>query len=673
MAAEHVALLSPPGKAPNLPLPAKLEIECIEIGRQVEQVGGDSGESEWLDDEGVELARGCSGRAGESADIEHGPCPAHVAQDAGEGLKRVKPKIWGDDTVDTHPNSVRPESPDHTHEAGHKVAPHLLALFFLGAVLGASPRAIALLSIAQMTPAPALETSDDLKFVFAPCKEQGQAFTNISPDGLQYRALIQTDHAFYVLGLTMCYIGLLIIISPSIVWKARDWQCRCYKVVLGVCIAGQVGNMCYLLWKESRVYSGTMSLAITFSELWILDDFIYVSLASFCGSYLLLVNCEAALLSNSHEVWRPCRGDGAARFCFNAFFCMTIVAHFSFLIWGGLYPKDADRKHLSVMEAMYYSLASRALNGILRGLCIYNIDFVTRRTVLCVNLIGVLLISTTTVAIRQRGIEYSDNDFVDAALSSLLLGISEIICFVLFVTFNQFSIAKRFKDINFMTLSGALDAHSIAQKQMHMFYGHVWSEESAEIFVCVVITAQELAMPVWNQYRTFHSLADHAANGAVRSMVILIIRLVFEFGIGWVLLTWCRKRMPTNFRQMLRRSMSKSVVCCYLGIVMYTMVCFWPRCHICGNPQQCLLFLMCLCRGKIMLDGQNACRSDFGWTAQGIEDLLQVSNISKSDLGCDRPDVICPTYKHLLPGQVCSRDDWCQDPIDPYNFYNNSD
>ena len=639
----------------------------------------------------------------------------HVTQKSGrlragpDPLKRVEPKMGDESPEDeTHPRrrvevgvDDTNEACDHSDSSGvklqilestflqgrnsqgedlqvvsgyHQASPDvwppwrihgaMLALLLLGAVLGASPRAIALAVIAQMVPPPTMETLDDLKSVFAPCKEEDVAFTNVSPDGLQYRILIQTDHAFCGLGLTMSYVSLLIIVSPSIVWKARDWLCRSYKVLLGICVAGQVVNVSYLLWKEAYVYAEPMNLdEAAATSHWILDHFIYATLVVFCCSYALLANFETALLSNSGEVSRrPGRKHWLAQCAFNVLSCLTMTGQFVFLTFGGPYPTG---RVLSVMEVLYLSFTCRALNALLRGLAIQNIEYVSTRTVLCINLVGVLVISTTSVGIRLRGLEYTDSDILDAILSSILVGFTEVVTFLALVCFNQFGIAKRLKDINCMTLGQALDAHRVVQKQMFLSYGNRWSSESAEIFVCVIIAAQELAMPVWNQYQTFYSLADISAHRTVRCLTILMIRLVFEIGISWRLLSWCYKMLPTDVMLIFRRSITKSVVCCYLGIIMYLMVAFWPRCHLCSNPQFSLVYLLCLRHGRLMLDGQNACRSTFGWTAQGVEDLLQASNISRSDMGCDRPHVHCSTYRHLKPGEVCDLHWQCLDPIQP--------
>lgn len=53
--------------------------------------------------------------------------------------------------------------------------------------------------------------------------------------------------------------------------------------------AGQIGNLCYLQWKEIPVYGGgpTMIPEALLAH-GILGDFLYASIGALCGSYLLL-------------------------------------------------------------------------------------------------------------------------------------------------------------------------------------------------------------------------------------------------------------------------------------------------------------------------------------------------------------------------------------------------
>lgn len=167
---------------------------------------------------------------------------------------------------------------------------------------------------------------------------------------------------------------------------------------------------------------------------------------------------------------------------------------------------------------------------------------------------------------------------------------------------------------------------------------------------------------IWKSFSTIHSLESPSLQ--VNVLAILMIRVGFELATGWVTLSWCHKRIPADFRMMLPQYVSKPVCYFYLGAVMYHMVCFYPSCQLCLQPQHCLLYLKCLRHGTLILDGREACRISFGWTAKAVEDILHASNISRSDMGCSREHVSCPTLKHLPPGQECKREADARDCFD---------
>ena len=67
------------------------------------------------------------------------------------------------------------------------------------------------------------------------------------------------------------------------------------------------------------------------------------------------------------------------------------------------------------------------------------------------------------------------------------------------------------------------------------------------------------------------------------------------------------------------------------------------QCQTCELPQVCLLYTECLKRGRVMLDGQDACNyKNFFWTEDALGTLLAATNVSISDLGCRRDDF----FKH---------------------------
>ena len=72
---------------------------------------------------------------------------------------------------------------------------------------------------------------------------------------------------------------------------------------------------------------------------------------------------------------------------------------------------------LGAVETLYMTLTSRFLTGALRLLAIRDIELSSERTILFINLIGLLMISTTAVSIRRHSFEYTDSDVLNAMAS----------------------------------------------------------------------------------------------------------------------------------------------------------------------------------------------------------------------------------------------------------------
>ena len=115
--------------------------------------------------------------------------------------------------------------------------------FLLIAVVGAAPRGIALAIIDRAVPqAPMPEALDNFKAMWAPCKEdRDNPFTAYSPDGQMYRWLLLSDHILWYAGVTVAYIGMLLLmfpVEPSVRCSFRGGDSfallRCSLCVLGV-------------------------------------------------------------------------------------------------------------------------------------------------------------------------------------------------------------------------------------------------------------------------------------------------------------------------------------------------------------------------------------------------------------------------------------------------------
>ena len=218
----------------------------------------------------------------------------------------------------------------------------------------------------------------------------------------------------------------------------------------------------------------------------ILDDFLYVSIGAFCGSYLVLATYEATLLNSSRQVSRQAFNRPSSRACdspllqqllFNACFCSMVLACFMFLMNGVRFSTDIG--FLGAVETLYMTLTSRFLTGALRLLTIRYTEQTSKRTVLFVNLIGLLMISTTAVNVCKHSFEYTDNDILNAFVTSISVAFSEIISLAFLSSFTRLRMAKMLQSINTWSLENLMDAHSLIQEQVYIFYGHFWSEESA--------------------------------------------------------------------------------------------------------------------------------------------------------------------------------------------------
>ena len=86
------------------------------------------------------------------------------------------------------------------------------------------------------------EALDNFKAMWAPCKEdRDNPFTGYSPDGQMYRWLLLSDHILWYAGVTVAYIGMLLLmfpVEPSVRCSFRGGDSfallRCSLCVLGV-------------------------------------------------------------------------------------------------------------------------------------------------------------------------------------------------------------------------------------------------------------------------------------------------------------------------------------------------------------------------------------------------------------------------------------------------------
>jgi len=81
------------------------------------------------------------------------------------------------------------------------------------------------------------------------------------------------------------------------------------------------------------------------------------------------------------------------------------------------------------------------------------------------------------------------------------------------------------------------------------------------------------------------------------------------------------------------------------------------QCGTCELPQVCLAYTECLKHGSVILDGQDVCRfTSFVWTADALQTLLTATNMSTSDLACERNELTCHHAEDLNQNNCTFKD-----------------
>ena len=81
------------------------------------------------------------------------------------------------------------------------------------------------------------------------------------------------------------------------------------------------------------------------------------------------------------------------------------------------------------------------------------------------------------------------------------------------------------------------------------------------------------------------------------------------------------------------------------------------QCQTCEIPQVCLAYAGCLQHGRVILGGQDVSSfTSFVWTADALKTLLTATNISTSDLTCERNKHTCHHAEDLNQNNCTSKD-----------------
>ena len=110
-----------------------------------------------------------------------------------------------------------------------------------------------------------------------------------------------------------------------------------------------------------------------------------------------------------------------------------------------------------------------------------------------------------------------------------------------------------------------------------------------------------------------------------------------------IILHLCLRYIPSDksdYHETFRRfCKDKAVWVACFGVMLRQSVAFWPKCHLCEFPYECLLFTECLKNGFFLHNGTDLCYTSFIFNSHVAAHLRAATGLSPVDLGCNRTDL----------------------------------
>ena len=276
-------------------------------------------------------------------------------------------------------------------------------------------------------------------------------------------------------------------------------RARIFNFVLHFCCAVQTVVFGVYVHSVSALYSDTMTISQMNASHAYLDYFRYATGGWFAISYLILWQCESALLHASRII---SRGDWCRRLVFSCSFCGVLLVCVYFLMIGiwDLVSGDSDSvRSLTIIASKLLAFSLRLV-----GLC--NLQFVDSRLVRSIDVFSVVMLVRSSLLIRTKGLLTLDHELTNTALLCAFISAGDLLfVFIMSYSLHTWIAARHFRGINGETLDGLLRRQRDYHLQMNFLYGHQWSGMLSELFACVVIGIAELSMWVWSQHRTWMS------------------------------------------------------------------------------------------------------------------------------------------------------------------------
>jgi len=216
-----------------------------------------------------------------------------------------------------------------------------------------------------------------------------------------------------------------------------------------------------------------------------------------------------------------------------------------------------------------------------------------------------------------------------------LLSRSVLCALYMLGTYLRFHRAK----INTCTLDELVRINDDLVPRTCLFYGQLFVDQCAEIFTITTLFAQNLCRSVWSVAGTEFLSAEFFRSGAWYGTVVaaFLVQLCVEIPVDSLAIYCSHRVAPVDLIYTFRKhSRHWAIKLFCFGVMQWSSFAFWPECHSCHMPYNCLLFTECLRDGSVLANGTNLCQLDFQHINSHVAATLLELNghVSKTDLGC---------------------------------------
>mmetsp|Transcript_30045 Transcript_30045/g.48432 ORF Transcript_30045/g.48432 Transcript_30045/m.48432 type:complete len:549 (+) Transcript_30045:328-1974(+) len=505
----------------------------------------------------------------------------------------------------------------------------LYAGFILAAILGAIPRCIALLLIRTMDQVDVSTTVSSFKQLWAVCKEPSTTFSEHSPGGAVFKAMVISDHFFYYLGLCIAFHAAVSIL-PSFnhrVGRLLDVGVLTLQPINGIVAFGSI---------LSRFFQSDPSTADMLSGGGIR------SLFTVAMQLLFTMYCVIVLFLNWR--YRPSTDTRTSWLLLvkaNGVFFVTVSMILTLTSLVNDLTGLLQRMVGDYMGLILQLILSKCLLILLR-----NTTWRSRSrdanhlsgSLHIVTMLTFLLATSVGMATRRTFRRVGNDSLMYSVYASLGHSVVELMSRFFLASSHLLRSALVIQEagLNTCTLHQIVQRAHTLEQYVDMNYTFLWVDQFAEISVIMVIAAQDLCRPIWSASEHLHQTSW------MTTLCILGIQLGIEVGVDWCVLYTCYRtilRDPTT--ALLRTVSTPMLMTFFFGITIWHSLTFWPRCQLCKFPTYCLYFTECLRDGVVMINGSNFCQNSVRHTEEFTLKLMEMTQMKTTDLACERADVDC--------------------------------